>query len=152
DRRIIPVTRDNFDEVFQRLQVTLDIAIADKPIVFNEPDDLEPDFIYERVGLFDQFRALKRQLQKPDTFAAAAARIQSWAPAAPAKKSASEYSSISIPGSESATQSVLDDLLHSTHAQREQAQSIQALIQQIAAPYVIPAADPRLPELLKTVD
>ena len=40
DRKIIPLTRDNLDEVFQRLQVTLDIGVADKPIVFNEPDDL----------------------------------------------------------------------------------------------------------------
>ena len=151
DRRIIPLTRDNIDEVFQRLQVTLDIAVAEKPITFNEPDDLQPDFLYERVSLFDQFRALKRQLQSPDSFAKAAARIQSWAPPAAPKKSAAEYTAISVPGSDDA-QSVLDDLLHSTRAQQEQALSVQGLIQEIVAPYVIPAADPRLPELLQTVD
>lgn len=151
-RPIMALNRDNLDEVFQRLQVTLDIAVADKPIVFNEPDDLHPDFIYERVGLFDQFRALKRQLQKPDSFADAAARIQKWAPAAAPRKTATDYTSISIPDSSDDTRSVLDDLLQSSHAQQEQRQSVQALIQQIAAPYVIPAADPRLPELLHTVD
>lgn len=150
-RPILHVTRDNLDEVFQRLQVTLDIAVADKPIVFNEPEDLHPDFIYERVGLFEQFRALKRQLQNPATFADAAARLQQWAPATPPRKTAAEYSSISIPD-DSAPRSVLDDLLQSSHEQQNPALSVQALIQQIAAPYVIPAADPRLPELLQTVD
>lgn len=151
DRRIIPLTRDNFDDVFQHLQVTLDIAIAEKPITFNEPDDMHPDFIYERVDLFNQFRALKRKLKNPDTFAAAAAEIQSWSKTPP-KKSAAEYSSIEIPDTDDGMQTVLDELLHSTRAQMEQQQSIQGLIQQIAAPYVIPAADPRLPELLQTVD
>lgn len=152
DRRIIAVTRDNLDEVFQRLQVTLDIAVAEKPITFNEPDDLHPDFLYERVSLFDQFRALKRQLQNPDSFAAAAARIQSWAPPAAPKKTAADYTSISVPATDEGMQTVLDELLHSTAAEQEQRQSVQGLIQQIVAPYVIPAADPRLPELLQTVD
>ncbi|MEZ5510477.1 MAG: type VI secretion system contractile sheath large subunit [Gammaproteobacteria bacterium] len=151
-RRIIEVTRDNLDEVFQRLHVTLDSAVAEKPIEFGEPDDLHPDFLYERVDLFSQFRALKRQLQNPASFADAAARIQSWAPPAPPKKSAAEYTAIEIPEAGTGAQTVLDDLLHSTHAQQEQAQSVQALIEQIVAPYVIPAADPRLPELLDTVD
>lgn len=151
-RRIIEVTRDNLDDVFQRLHVTLDIAIADKPIVFGELDDLHPDFIYERVDLFSQFRTLKRKLKNPDTFAEAAQRIQSWAPPVPPKKSAAEYTSISLPETDDNMQTVLDDLLHSTRAQLEQQQSVQGLIQQIVAPYVIPATDPRLPELLDSVD
>lgn len=152
-RHIIEVTRDNLDEVFQRLHVTLDSAIAEKPIEFGEPDDLHPDFLYERVDLFSQFRALKRQLQNPSSFADAAARIQRWPTPVASKKSAAEYSRIEIPATQDGAQkTVLDELLHATHAQQKQTQSVQALIEQIIAPYVIPAADPRLPELLDTVD
>ena len=147
-RKIYQITRDNFDEIFMRQHVTLDIAIADKPIEFNDPEDLHPDYIYERVDLFAKFRALKRKLNKRESFDEAAQEIFSWANAPkPATTAAAP-----TPTTDDGSADLLDELLHSTRAQMEQADSIQGLIQQIAAPYVIPSADPRLPELIDTVD
>ena len=143
-RKIFEITRDNVDDVFVRMGVTLDIAIADKPIKFLELDDLHPDFIYERVDLFSQFRALKRKLKKRDSFDAAAAEIQSWSKQAETNEDIPE----AAPGSED----VLDMLLHSSRAQAEVAHSVKGLIQQIVAPYVIPSPDPREAELMDTVD
>lgn len=143
-RKIFEVTRDNFDDVFVRMGVTLDLSIADKPIQFLEMDDLHPDFIYERVDLFSQFRALKRKLKNRDSFDAAAAEIQSWSRQPQAETEPNQAAS--------QEEDVLDMLLHSTRTQAEAAHSIKGLIQQIVAPYVIPSPDPRQPELMDTVD
>ena len=53
-------------------------SLADRPIKFLDMDDLHPDFIYERVDLFREFRQLKTKLKSRDHFAAAADEIQSW--------------------------------------------------------------------------
>jgi type VI secretion system protein ImpC len=146
ERNIVEVTRDNVDDVFVRMGVTLDLAVADKPIQFLEMDDLHPDYIYERVDLFSQFRSLKRRLKNKDTFETAAQEILSWANAPKVKTPATDKQE-TYP-----TDDVLDMLLHSTRAQAESANSIHSMIQQIVAPYVIPSADPRQAELMETVD
>ncbi|MEE2732136.1 MAG: type VI secretion system contractile sheath large subunit [Pseudomonadota bacterium] len=151
-RRIFEITRDNIDDVFVRMGVTLDLPIADEPIKFLELDDLHPDFIYERVDLFSQFRALKRKLKKRDSFAAAAAEIQSWGASSQAASTTASPSQTATAQSSTANADVLDMLLHSRRAQAEAAHSIKGLIQQIVAPYVIPSPDPREAELLQTVD
>lgn len=143
-RKIYELTRDNFDDIFVRMGVTLDLSIADKPMQFLEMDDLHPDFIYERVDMFRQFRALKRKLKNRDTFETAAAEIQSWSQTPNVQATSEEPSE--------PQDDVLDVLLHSTRAQAEAAHSIKGLIQQIVAPYVIPSPDPRLSELMDTVD
>jgi len=147
-RKVHEVTRDNFDDVFVRMGVTLDLVIADAPIKFQELDDLHPDYIYERVDLFSQFRTLKRKLNKADSFDAAAREIQSWSAAKTPEHSEPAPQTSRDDGQDD----VLDMLLHSTRAQQEAAQSIQGLIQQIVSPYVVPADDPRKSELLSTVD
>ncbi|HAG92499.1 MAG: hypothetical protein CMK83_10020 [Pseudomonadales bacterium] len=144
ERKIFELTRDNFDDIFVRMGVTLDLSIADQPIQFLEMDDLHPDFIYERVDMFSQFRTLKRKLKNKDTFEAAAAEIQSWSQAPKTTGSSEEPSA--------PQDDVLDMLLHSTRAQAEVAHSVKGLIQQIVAPYVIPSPDPRQSELMDTVD
>lgn len=143
-RKILEITRDNVDDIFVRMGVTLDLSIADKPIKFLELDDLHPDFIYERVDLFSQFRALKRKLKKRETFEAAAAEIQSWSKQPKVEEAATPTSA--------QEEDVLDMLLHSTRAQAEAAHSVKGLIQQIVAPYVIPSPDPREAELMGAVD
>lgn len=147
-RKIYEVTRDNFDDVFATMNVTLDLPVSARPIKFEEMDDLHPDYIYERVDLFSQFRDLKRDLLSSDRFAAAASEIQRWFAQPPAEESAPEIST--------QTSDVLDMLLSSRRAQTEVASDVQGsvkdLIQQIVAPYVIPSPDPRQAELMDAVD
>lgn len=145
-RKIIEVDRDNLEEVFTQLDVTLQLPLADAPIRFREFDDLHPDFIHERVPLFDQLRALKRRLNNPATFAAAAAEISG--------PSAAEKSAAAVTGqtAQTASDDLLDSLLQSPTAQAASGGDVQALIRQIAAPYVIPRPDPRLDELQNAVD
>ncbi|HEX4939327.1 MAG TPA: type VI secretion system contractile sheath large subunit [Candidatus Kapabacteria bacterium] len=144
-RKIIEVDRDNLEEVFTQLNVTLQLPLADAPIRFREFDDLHPDFIHERVPLFDQLRALKRRLNNPATFAAAAAEISG--PGGAEKTAAATGGT-----TQSASDDLLDSLLQSPTAQAASGGDVQALIRQIAAPYVIPRPDPRLDELQNAVD
>ncbi|CCU73409.1 type VI secretion system contractile sheath domain-containing protein [Thalassolituus oleivorans] len=147
-RKIYEVTRDNFDDVFTTMNVTLDLPVSARPIKFQEMDDLHPDYIYERVDLFSQFRDLKRDLLSSDRFAAAASEIQGWFAQPLAEESVSETSTQSS--------DVLELLLNSRRAQTEVKSDVQGsvkdLIQQIVAPYVIPSPDPRQAELMNAVD
>src|SRR3990167_3653508 len=148
-RKIIEVDRDNLEEVFTLLDVTLQLPLADAPIRFREFDDLHPDFIHERVPLFDQLHALKRRLNNPAMFAAAAAEI-SGANSAPTPATATNAGNTV----QSASDDLLDSLLQTPAAQAasQGIGDIQALIRQIAAPFVIPRPDPRLDELQNAVD
>ena len=75
NRKLIEINRDNFDDVFSRLAVKLQLPVSEQALAFSELDDLHPDFIYERISLFDQLRALKRRLKNKDSFDEAAAEI-----------------------------------------------------------------------------
>ena len=66
-RPAIQVDRDNFEEVFSRLSVKLKLPFDEQPLIFKKFDDLHPDYLYENVPLFEQFRSLKRKLKKQNT-------------------------------------------------------------------------------------
>ena len=148
-RKLWEITRDNFEEVFYQMQVTLALSIANEPIRFHEFDELHPDFIYDRVDLFSKFRALKRKLKDKARFAEAAAEIQSWASAPKETQSGGEPAASA---QDAASIELLDELLHSAQAKQAEKESIQGLIQSIVAPYVVPREDPRQPELMASVD
>lgn len=154
-RKIWEVTKDNFEELFYKLEVTLQLAIADEPIRFHEFDELHPDYIYDRVDLFSKFRALKRKLKDKSRFAEAAEEIQGWANQSAnntAQVDASQQESKPVSPNDGSAQELLDELLHSVPAQQAQKESVQQLIQSIIAPYVVPRADPRQGELMESVD
>jgi len=158
-RKIIKVDRDNFDEVFAKLDVQCALPIADEPICFAELDDMHPDFIYERVPLFDHLRALKRKLKSQATFDAAAAEIFKWYEPS---ESVRNEDNIDKDSDDTQKQDVsldglfegelLDNILSDPNSSSSTAFNIQALIKDVIAPYVSPKTDPRQKELLQTVD
>jgi len=155
-RKIIKIDRDNFDDVFAKLDVQCALPIADEPICFTEIDDMHPDFIYQRVPLFDHLRALKRKLKSQATFDDAAAEIYQWyepqesKPAADEKAENSEQQNISLEGLFEGE--LLDNILSDPNSSPSSAFNVQALIKDVIAPYVSPKTDPRQKELLQTVD
>jgi len=157
-RKIIKVDRDNFDEVFSKLDVQCALPIADEPISFNEIDDMHPDFIYERVRLFDHLRVLKRKLKSNATFDEAAAEIYQWyqpvehagGGVEPQKSEDGDGTGVSIEGLFEGD--LLDNILSDPNSSANQTFNIQALIKDVIAPYVSPKTDPRQKELLQTVD
>jgi len=150
NRKIIEVDRDNFDEVFAQLDVQCDLPLADEPMCFTELDDMHPDFIYERVPLFNQFKALKKKLKNASTFTSAAQEIYQW------HASSIKAKSVAVAGNENDVDhhaSLLDSILSGGVASVSSSQSgLQALVRDIVAPYVTAKPDPQQKELMQSVD
>ncbi len=149
-RKIVAIDRDNFDDVFAQFKVQCDLPLADEPVVFTELDDMHPDFIYEHVPLFEKFRQLKRKLKSPSSFAEAAAKIDQWGTAEPSVPAASRAGAVS---SDDPAASLLDDILAlGAPTQAGKPFDVQALLRDIASPYLSPKPDPKLDDYVRTVD
>jgi type VI secretion system protein ImpC len=165
DKNPVRIDRDNFDEVLARLGVLIRLAGVkpdggDLVIPIKELDDFGPDRLYANVEVFQHLRGLRRRLDKPATFAEAAAEVQSWsggssAPvastaAAPAPLSAADALAQmlggSIPGLGEATAAV------NAPPQVPGISDWNRYISAIVAPYELPKADPRLSDLIARVD
>ncbi|TQV66918.1 hypothetical protein FKG94_26555 [Exilibacterium tricleocarpae] len=145
----IAVDKDNFDAVFAGLDVQLHLPVAEQPLQFAALDDLHPDFIYQRVGLFDKMRILKRKLSKTDKFAEAAAEITAWANYRDESADTAEPD-LALP------QNLLDAVLQQRDLDTQLAAApggdIDRLIKDIVRPFVETKTDPRQPQMLAAVD
>lgn len=153
-RKITEVDRDNIDYVFQRQNVKVRSTLVENALEFSEIEELHPDVIYEQAELFSRLRILKRKLKNSDTFAAAAEEIYQWSNI---KKESipNENNSLNSQNADKLPESdnILDSVLSNSKTQTDSSQfDIQALIKDIVAPYVLPKPDPRLEELLETID
>lgn len=150
NRKVLEVDRDNFDEVFAQLDVQCLLPLADDPMQFGELDDMHPDFIYEHIPLFNQFKALKKKLKNASTFSAAAQEISQWQASAASPQSPIEKGSESV---ESYQGSLLDSVLSGESTLQSNTPSgIQALVRDIVAPYVTAKPNPQQKELIQSVD
>ncbi len=149
-RKIIAIDRDNFDDVFAQLKVQCDLPLADEPLAFAELDDMHPDFIYERVPLFEKLRQLKRKLKSPSSFAEAAAEIDEWGAV---ESSASATSGAASADANPPGGTLLDDILsRQGPAEPTRSFDVQALLKEIVSPYLSPKPDPKLEDYIRTVD
>jgi len=154
-RKLFVVDRDNLDEVFAGMSVVHASPLAEDVIEFNELDDLHPDFIYERVGVFARLKSLRQRLQSEQTFAEAAAEVQSWS-----KDKRSDQVVQAPSQAESTTElnvskktSLLEQLLAAPPRQKPGAElDVKQLVRDIMAPHLVAAPDPRQPALLEAVD
>ncbi|MFT5083941.1 MAG: type VI secretion system protein ImpC [Lentisphaeria bacterium] len=167
-RKIIEIDRDNFEEVFSELQPTLQLELDQKAIHFREYDDLHPDYIYERVPLFDDLQTLKRRLGRPEQFRVAADEIRQWAsykeelnaPQASQKNEAERSVETDNQQAYAIPADMFDAVLSNSQASLAQqstcsnspVSNINQLIKDIVAPYVEPKADPRVGEMQSAVD
>lgn len=165
-RRLIPIDRDNFDDVLANLdvrlgQTLLDSTSAPVAVSFRELEDFHPDRLYETVELFESLRRLRRQLQNGDTFDQAAREVRSWATepvpsegkAATASAMQGETSTPRGPSPYS-TEGLFDASLDQTERAAPLAPTPDwnALIRDIVAPYSQPKSDPQQAQLVGCVD
>jgi type VI secretion system protein ImpC len=144
-RRAIPIDRDNFEAVLEKLRPELLFPLAGEQcpalaVRFKELDDFHPDRLFERVDVFRALRELREKLSDPATFAAAAATLQP-APAAPPSSGPAKVT--------------LEDILDEAEGPAEPARALDdwsAMIRQIVAPHLVPGADPRQAETIAKVD
>lgn len=82
ERRPIEIDRDNFDEVLQKLKVTLALDLnGDGNLLnleFTELDDFHPDNLFRQVSLFADLRDIRRRLKNADDFNEAARQVRAW--------------------------------------------------------------------------
>ncbi len=157
--RLIEIDRDNFEEVMARFKIKLHLNLSSEKnthneiiqIELNELDDFHPDILYEKLESFEKLRSLRRRLKSNNSFADAAAEIQSWLP----QTEINEKKPAPIKNEPASTENLLDSILGSsqaTDATAIEASQIDRLIKSIVAPYVEPAADPRQNEMLEMLD
>jgi type VI secretion system protein ImpC len=158
-RRPVRVDRDNLETVIAKFGAAIRLPVAgpgSEPLTigFAELEDFHPDRLYQRVEAFGQLRSLRRRLQDPATFEAAAAEVRGWqAPPPAAKPAPAEAES---PAPSGGTGITLDDLLGSAPAagRRADPTDASALIQAIVAPYMqsVPNIGRQQAELVAGVD
>lgn len=160
-RKLVTVDRDNFDDVLERLQPSLQLRLGSQDaavttITFRELDDFHPDRLFACVELFEQLRRIRRRLLNDDSFADAAAELTAGRIAsvtAPEDKPAPRPAApqpIDVPAG-----GLLDAAVAATEdsaAAAAAANPIERVIQQIVAPYIEKASDPRQPEFVAAVD
>ncbi len=147
-REPVLVDRDNLDEVLARLQPELHVPLQGErdPAVrvrFAELDDFHPDRLYERLPAFEGVRELRCRL------------VESGGLAPPRRESqASEGGG----GTEvSGAGNLLDQIVQESTGTADERSpleggDLQAYLNRMVAPYLVPAADPRRQALIARLD
>jgi type VI secretion system protein ImpC len=158
-RRLVQVDVDSFGEALARIAPRLELRLGRPdapalPIAFGSLDDFHPDALYRRLEPFRPLREVRRRLLDTSTFGEAATEwsrlvglvTEARLPAPPAPPSPVE--------DEAATRRRLLGLgsAETSPAPPAVAAGVDRLLREIVSPYIVPSADRRLPELLRSVD
>ncbi len=158
-RPILKVDVDNFEEVLARLRPRLSLEPGDAgapavEIEFGRMDAFHPDGLYQGLDIFRALREIRSQLSDPATSAAVAAglgRGPAGGAAPPVTPERPRGPGRAAPSEDD--QATLARLLGSPQARRETPRvDITQFLRRIVGPYILPEADPRLPDLLAAVD
>jgi type VI secretion system protein ImpC len=161
-RRPLRVDRDNFEDVMAKLNVeipTSAVSMTGPALRFRELDDFLPDRLIARLDAVQALRKTRDRLQNRSTFQEAAKEVRGWgqgASAAPAQPTQTPAAAID-------PEDLLSQMLGETPGERPAPSSspqrpeaggpdLSAILQQIAAPYLVPGADPHQEELVGAVD
>ena len=161
-RPLVRVDVDNFGEVLARTAPRLEIRLGGPdapglPIVFRSLEDFHPDALYRGLEPFRSLRDIRRRLLDTSTFAEAAAEWSRLAglavealPAPPAASPAPREDD------EAARRRLLGlgpaDIRRVPPAAARAEAGLDRLLREVVAPHIVPGADRRLPELLRSVD
>lgn len=157
------IDRDNFEDVMRKLggELQLQPLGANSQAIeigISSVEDFHPDVLYEKTCIFQELRDTRKRLSDPKTFAQAKAEVSSWtrtaaAPVTSAPPPIARSAGVTGPASNGA--SLLDQMLGGTPLAPVAGYSERgwdALLRQLVAPHVIPAADPMQAELMGYVD
>lgn len=158
ERKPRPVEFDTLEDAMRRfdLKLTLPVGADGTPVEVGiaDLDAFHPDQIYANVALFSELATLRRKLNDPAKFAAAAAAVTAWAKNA-GPRASSLARKARARGSVPARGATLDDFARltgrpSTKARAEGA--VDDLLRRIVGPFVQPAPNPRKEPLVAAVD
>ncbi|WP_374593871.1 type VI secretion system contractile sheath domain-containing protein [Aquabacterium sp.] len=152
-RKPVRVEFDSIDAAMARLQTSLTLPLGPGGSAVTLPlpslAALHPDALYRALDVFSAVADLRRRLNDRSSFAAAAAELRKTAGIAPPPAVPSAAPAATAPSDDLARllgQPIADmPKVHSGTA-------IEGLVQQVVAPYVLPAADPQQGALIAAVD
>jgi type VI secretion system protein ImpC len=152
-RRPVPIDRDNFDQVLARLSPSLRLAVAEGQQIefrFAALDDFHPDHLLARVAGLRALWQMRKALEDPATFRAAAARLQ---PAAepPAERPTPP------PVLDLAGGSLLDQVIAGSEGEapgrpQRSHDPLAAYIAAVVKPHLVPKPDPKQTEMVAQFD
>ena len=173
----IKVDRDNLEEVMAKLQPSLSLPIGDSSdnksaeegqqtvnMTFTNLDQFHPDYLYQHIELFSEFRTLRRKLSKDSSFEAAAKKMDQWLSIAKDVATKSTTHAKATPPATSNAQaannapteglldSILGDSNNSGSSSSEADRLVTSLIQDAVATYATPAPNPQKQHYIDALD
>ncbi len=170
---------DNFESVFAELKPRLLLDVGSEltvEITPSDPDELHPDELYDRLEPFAELRGLRKRLADPSTFAAAAAELRAAAGSGSGSDSGSGETgstndssttsnggnSIERDSSQDADASgsesggdfaaLLGGAVGKGTTKAKSSDRIEAWLEQLVGPHIVPEADPTQDLYLTAVD
>lgn len=131
------IDRDNFEEVMQKLKVSVELPLAGK-ITFQDIDDFHPDQLYRRLDLFHSLRQARTRLENPET----------------SKKTAELLFSEATPQATTdilKPSNVLDAIVEEASGGKY-VDPFADYVRKLVSPYTVPKPDPKLPDMLAEID
>jgi type VI secretion system protein ImpC len=157
-RKPLKVEFDSLEDAMARLDLSLTLPLgadgAPVEIAIAGLDSFHPDEIYRSVSLFSELATLRKRLNTPATFAAAAREVTAWGGDKVARASTLSRRAAAR-GAAPSRGATLDDFARltgraSTSSQADDA--VERLLQRVMAPFIAPAADPKKDALVAAVD
>ncbi len=155
-RKMISVEFDNLEDTLQRLDVNLALPIGDEgqgvEVPIGELDAFHPDTLYRELPMFAALHDLRKRLNKPESFAKAAAEVtaMSGGTVRRASKSGGRRSKSGAP----AANAKLSDFarLVGIEPEIDTDTPVQALLKRVIGPFVVKAPDPKRDAMVAVVD
>lgn len=156
-RKPLNVEFDSLEDTLSRLDINLQLPLGEDgsvSVALSDLDSFHPDQLYRELPLFTDLAGLRKQLNNTATFDKAAAKVQAMAGQGTGKASKRSQRS-KARGSALAVDSKLGDFarlvgLPSTPEVAET--SVDALMRNVLAPFVVAAANPKKDALVASVD
>ena len=160
DPEPLEVDRDTLDELIKRLRPELRVDLPgvesrQLAIGFTGLEDFHPDRLFERLEVFRSLRALRRRLQDPKTYWAAAAEVRG--SITDEGREPQGASTQDREGALSEGQALVRELLEGSGRRMPETSSVQddewnRFLQGIVGPHLVAREDPKQPELIAAVD
>jgi type VI secretion system protein ImpC len=131
------IDRDNFEEVLQKMKVSVDLPLAGN-ISIHDIDDFHPDNLYRRLDLFHSLRQARARLENPETSKQTAELLFS----GPTPQASME---ILKPAN------VLDQIVEEASGGKY-VDPFADYVRKLVSPYTVPKPNPKLPEMLAEID
>ena len=160
-RKPLKVEFDTLEDALARLQLKLQVPLGTHAtpveIAITELESFHPDELYRNLDIFAALSALRKRLNTPSSFAAAAAEVQAWGKDG-GQRATRRNARSRARGAAPSSSASLDDFARltgraaSATTADKSATTVSALLRSLVGPFVVAAPHPAKDALVATVD